>query len=78
MARAFGLAAIPVLSRLYSPSEFGGFALYTSTVLVLAPLATLRYHVAIALPTGERSAAALAHSSGRMGVENDAGMAGGV
>lgn len=59
LARGIGLAVIPVLSRLYSPSEFGVFALYSSTVLVLAPLATLRYHVAIPLPREERSAAAL-------------------
>lgn len=59
LARAFGLAAIPVLSRLYTPTEFGAFALYSATVLVLAPLATLRYHVAIPLPRSENSAAAL-------------------
>ncbi|WP_435201454.1 lipopolysaccharide biosynthesis protein [Qipengyuania sp. 902] len=59
VARGIGLATIPILSRLYSPSDLGVFALYSSTVLVLAPLATLRYHIAIPLPRSERSAAAL-------------------
>ena len=40
------------------------FALYSSTVLVLAPIATLRYHVAIPLARRERSAVALLVLSG--------------
>lgn len=59
LGRGIGLITIPLLSRLYSPSDFGIFALYSSTILVLAPLATLRYHVAVPLPKSDRSAVAL-------------------
>ncbi|MEM8976359.1 MAG: oligosaccharide flippase family protein [Pseudomonadota bacterium] len=59
LARGLALVSLPVLSRLYAPSEFGILALYSSTVLVLAPFATLRYHVAIPLPRHDKSASAI-------------------
>ena len=50
----------PLLSRLYSPEDFGVFGIFVSTVGVLVPIATLRYELAIPLPPEERDAQALA------------------
>lgn len=41
------LAATPWLSRLYTPAEFGSFALFTSAVSILATIACLRYEAAV-------------------------------
>lgn len=59
MSRGIGIATIPILSRLYSPSDLGIFALCSSTILVLSPISTLGYHFAIPLPRTDRRAAAL-------------------
>lgn len=45
-----GIAAIPVLTRLYSPEDFGVLAVFTALVAILAPLVTLRYVLALPLP----------------------------
>lgn len=50
LARAIGLASIPLLTRIYSPEDYGILALYTSLVMMLAPVLTLRYVQAIPLP----------------------------
>ena len=39
--------AIPVVTRLYTPDDLGVLTLFLSIVLIAAPLATLRYSVAI-------------------------------
>ncbi|MBI5947800.1 MAG: oligosaccharide flippase family protein [Chloroflexi bacterium] len=44
------LAATPVLTRLYSPAEFGALAIYTAVASTAVVLASLRYEAAIALP----------------------------
>ncbi|WP_045368124.1 lipopolysaccharide biosynthesis protein [Vibrio campbellii] len=49
-ARIIGLVSIPVLTRIYSPEDYGVLALYTSLVAILAPILTLRYVQAIPLP----------------------------
>lgn len=48
--RAIGIAAIPVLTRLYTPEDFGVLAVFTALVAILAPLVTLRYALALPLP----------------------------
>lgn len=50
LARIVGIASIPVLTRLYSPEDYGILAIYTSIVAVLVPILTLRYVTAIPLP----------------------------
>lgn len=50
LARVVGLASIPILTRIYSPENYGVLALYVSFVAILAPIATLRYVQAIPLP----------------------------
>ena len=50
IGRAIGIAAIPVLTRLYTPEDFGVLAVFTALVAILAPLVTLRYVLALPLP----------------------------
>lgn len=50
MARIIGLASIPILTRIYSPEDYGVLAIYTSIVAILVPILTLRYVTAIPLP----------------------------
>lgn len=49
-ARAIGIVSIPVLTRLYTPEDFGVLAVFTALVAILAPLVTLRYVLALPLP----------------------------
>ncbi|MDD7971977.1 lipopolysaccharide biosynthesis protein [Roseinatronobacter alkalisoli] len=50
IGRIIGIASIPVLTRLYSPEDFGVLAVFTALVAILAPLVTLRYALALPLP----------------------------
>lgn len=49
----------PVLSRLYTPEEFGVFSMFTSIAAAVAVMATFRYELAIMLPEKEESAASI-------------------
>jgi len=46
----------PVLSRLYSPSNFGVFTVLSSLVAIVASVAALRFELAVPLPERERDA----------------------
>ncbi|MEQ3621954.1 MAG: lipopolysaccharide biosynthesis protein [Marinobacter sp.] len=50
VAQAIPIAISPILTRLYTPEEFGIFAIYVSFAGFLAIFATLRYEYAIVLP----------------------------
>lgn len=50
VAQLIGLLAIPLLTRLYSPEEFGEVALFIGIVNVIAIAANLRYDMAIVPP----------------------------
>ena len=60
LAQIIPILATPVLTRLYSPADFGVLALYLSCAAVLAVLATGRYEMAIPLPADELTAANIA------------------
>lgn len=49
-ARFLGLISIPILTRIYSPDDFGILAMYSALVAILAPILTMRYVQAIPLP----------------------------
>jgi O-antigen/teichoic acid export membrane protein len=49
-ARVIGLAAIPILTRIYSPEDFGTLAVFSSLVALLTPFFTMRYVLALPLP----------------------------
>lgn len=50
IGRVIGIVAIPVLTRIYTPEDFGVLAVFTALVAILAPLVTLRYVLALPLP----------------------------
>jgi O-antigen/teichoic acid export membrane protein len=58
------ILASPFLTRLYSPSEFGVLAVFSSTLGLLAVVATLRYEFAIPLPESTASAINLLAANG--------------
>ena len=50
IGQGLGIAAAPLLSRLYDPSAFGVFGVYVAFVGILATLSSWRYENAIVLP----------------------------
>jgi O-antigen/teichoic acid export membrane protein len=59
LARIVGLAAIPILTRIYSPEHFGVLSVFTALLLILTPLMTLRYELAVPLPSRDGAAMTL-------------------
>jgi len=57
--QAVTLLASPIITRLYSPADFGLFAAYMSLLGTASTVATLRYAQAIPLPRREKEAWAL-------------------
>lgn len=49
----------PILTRLYTPADFGVLAVYTSILFMLIMIASLRYELAIPVPDEEETAANL-------------------
>ena len=62
-AQALGLLVYPILTRLYSPEDFGLLNLFTSIAGVLVILSTLEWYNAIVLPKREEEARAVVHLS---------------
>lgn len=50
IAQAIPIAISPILTRIYTPEDFGVFALYMAIVSIVAVIATGRYEMAIMLP----------------------------
>lgn len=50
LAQAIGLLFYPILTRIYSPADFGLFNLFISIGAILSLFGTAEYHYAIALP----------------------------
>lgn len=48
-AQAITVLSTPVVTRLYTPSDYGVFSFFTAVLIVLQPLATLTYAMAIPL-----------------------------
>jgi O-antigen/teichoic acid export membrane protein len=57
IAQAIPIAVSPILTRLYSPNDFGVFALYMAVTSVLSVIATGRYEQVVMLPQGDEDAA---------------------
>jgi O-antigen/teichoic acid export membrane protein len=55
-AQALGVAALPVLTRLYSVSDFGYLQIYASLLMALTVIAALRYEVAVLIAEDGESA----------------------
>lgn len=57
--QAIALLAAPLLSRVYSPADFGVLAIVSAGVAVLGTVAALRFDLAIPLPKDDREAFSL-------------------
>ena len=60
ISQAIPIAISPILTRLYTPEEFGAIGLYMAFVAVLSVIATGRYELAIPLTATEEEAASIA------------------
>lgn len=58
-AQLVAIIASPVLTRLYTPDDFGVLAVYMALVITLGVISSLRYHLGILLPDDEIEAAAV-------------------
>jgi len=56
IAQAIPIAISPILTRIYTPEDFGVFALYMSIASIVAVVATGRYELAIMLPKKDEDA----------------------
>lgn len=59
IAQIIALVTIPVLTRIYTPEDFGFFAIYLSIANILATISTGRYELAIMLPEKKENAIAI-------------------
>lgn len=59
MAQAIPIAIIPILTRVFTPEDFGLLALYGACVAILSVVATGRYEIAIMLPKEDEDARVL-------------------
>lgn len=67
IAQLFVFAAYPVLSRLFTPAEYGLFALYVNIVNVLQVISSGRYDIAIMLPKQNRDSKNIFIAAGFLG-----------
>lgn len=56
MAQAIPIAVSPILTRIYTPEDFGVLALFVSLVSILSVVASGRYELAIMLPRKDENA----------------------
>ncbi|WP_024821473.1 oligosaccharide flippase family protein [Aminobacterium mobile] len=56
IGQAIYVFVTPILSRLYSPSDFGVLAIYAALLSILGAFTSLSYHLAIPLPEEDASA----------------------
>lgn len=57
------LVTLPVVTRLYSPVDFGIFAVYASIISIILMLTSLAYENAVPLPNEDRTASSIVHLS---------------
>jgi len=63
MANVIPILVVPILSRMYSPADFGVIALFISLTAIVGSISNGRYELAIILPRDQREAIALTLSS---------------
>lgn len=56
LAQGIGIIATPILSRIYTPADYGLVALFGAVVAICATLITARYEITVLLPTVESEA----------------------
>lgn len=63
IAQAIPIAISPILTRIYTPEDFGKYALFLSLVMMATSIISLRYEQAIVLPQKNKNAIALLQGS---------------
>jgi O-antigen/teichoic acid export membrane protein len=63
IAQVITLLAIPVLTRIFTPQDFGFFAVYFSLATIVSTIATGRYELAIMLPKYKKDALSIVKGS---------------
>lgn len=58
-AQLIAILALPILTRLYSPEDFGVLAVYSSLLALISVVACLRFEIAIPMPKKDEDAAVL-------------------
>ncbi len=56
LAQVIGFITIPIITRLYSPEQFGSYQNFTTLISVIMVIACLRYEQAIVLPEQKKDA----------------------
>ncbi len=56
VAQSISIATMPLITRLYTPEQFGVFSVIMSIVAVLGPISTLRLNEVIILPDNNEEA----------------------
>jgi O-antigen/teichoic acid export membrane protein len=56
LAQGLAVIALPILTQLYSPSDFNRLAVYSSLIGLMGVAASLRFNVAVALPERDENA----------------------
>lgn len=59
IAQAIPIAISPVLTRIYTPEEFGVFALYLSIIMLFSSVVAGKYELSILIPKHEKDAKSL-------------------
>jgi O-antigen/teichoic acid export membrane protein len=59
IAQAIPIAIAPILTRLYTPEDFGVLALFVAITSIITVIASLRYELAVVQPHSDEDAAAL-------------------
>ncbi len=66
IAQIITFLAIPVLTRIYTPQDFGFFAIYFSLATIVSTISTGRYELAIMLPRHKKDALAILKGTTRI------------
>ena len=67
-AQVLSLAALPLLTRLYAPADFGVFAFFAAIVMLAGPLICARLGFAVPIPAEEEEARDLLGVATRIGL----------
>jgi len=59
LAQLVPLVITPILTRLYTPSDYGVLAVFVAVTSLIAVASTLRYDIAILMPSDDRTAMAI-------------------
>jgi len=63
IAQAIPIAISPILTRIYTPEDFGKYAIFLSLVMIAMPITALRYEQAFMLPKNKIDSIALLKGS---------------